>query len=597
MEPAVPSVLGVETSFRGRRWVPRLDGPGLRCAQAITQGHGLPDLLARVLASRQVTAETAAAYLAPSLRDLMPDPHVLQDMAAAVDRLCAAIRRGERIGLIGDYDVDGAASTALLADLLEHCGLDCKVHIPDRLSEGYGPSLDAVRRLAAAGVTLLITVDCGSSSHDALAEAARLGLETIVLDHHQTGADLPRAVALVNPNRQDDLSGLGHLCAAGIVFMTAVALMRALRLAGFWNGRTAPDLLAELDLVALGTVADVVPLVGLNRAFVVKGLAVAAQRRRVGLTHLIDLAGAKGPPNAWHLGFLIGPRINAGGRIGQSALGTELLRTRDAEAAARIAGELDRLNRDRRTIEAVAAEEAEAEALAMLSADDDSPVLVAAGPWHPGVVGLVAARLRERFGRPAFAVSLATGRGTGSGRSIPGVDLGAAVRAAVDAGLLLRGGGHAMAAGITLDPAQLGPFRSFLRARFAADVARLRRRDETAVDAALTAAAATPDLVAMLERAGPYGSASPEPLIVLPGHRLVDLQPVGEDHLRLALAAPDGTRIRAMAFRAARTPLEAGLMSRRGQTVHAAGTLALNAYRGTPRVELRLTDAAAPAAG
>ncbi len=514
-------------------------------------------------------------------------------MQAAVDRLARAVEAGERVAVLGDYDVDGAAAAALLVGYLRSAGLDPAIHIPDRLVDGYGPSVPAVAALAAEGATLLVTVDCGSTSVAPLEEAARHGLDTVVIDHHQVGAELPRACALVNANRQDDLSGLGHLCAAGAVFMVLVGLQRALKRRGFWDGREAPDLLASLDLVALATVADVVPLVGLNRAFVAKGLAVMARRARPGLAALFDVAGAEGPPTPFQLGFLVGPRINAGGRIGDSALGTRLLLTRDPVAAARIAADLDRLNRERRVIESVAVAEAEADAVASLGAGAGAVVVAAAEGWHPGIVGLVAARLRERFDRPAFAIALSGETGTGSGRSVPGADVGAAVRLAVERGLVLKGGGHGMAAGVTLAATGIAAFRAFLDGHFAEAVARGRAEAALDVDAALSAGAVTPELVGSLDAAGPFGAGAPEPVVALPGHRVVDVATMGEGHLRATLAARDGSRIRAVAFRCAETALGQGLAQARGKLVHAAGTLTVNRWGGGQgRAELRLLDAA-----
>ncbi len=594
VEPLHPFVLGVESSLLLRPWRSRLDVAGQGRALQMAQLHGLPDLLTRVLASRDLHAGSCVAYLDPTVRSLMPDPDTLRDMGPAVEHLVRAIRSGEQVAVLGDYDVDGAAATALLVDYLRAAGLDPAIHIPDRMVDGYGPSLQAIRNLAAGGATLLITVDCGSTSLVPLAEAARLGLRTVVIDHHQLGTELPDTVALVNPNRHDDLSGLGTLCAAGVVFMVLVGLQRALKQQGFWTGRTTPDLLEALDLVALATVADVVPLIGLNRAFVTKGLAVMARRGRPGLAALFDVAGAEGPPSPFHLGFLVGPRINAGGRIGDSVLGTRLLLSRDPIDAARIAADLDRLNRERKVIEGAAIEEAEAEALALLALDDGRAVVVAAMEgWHPGIVGLVAARLRERFDRPAFAIALSEGGGTGSGRSIPGADLGAAVRLAVSEGLLVKGGGHGMAAGVTLLHERLEDFRAFLERHFVGNVARLRAEAALAIDATLSAGAVTPALIDTLSAAGPFGAGSPEPVVALPLHRVIDTGIMGDGHCRVTLAARDGSRIRAVAFRTAGTPLADGLAAARGQFVHAAGTLTLNRWGGgQPRAELRLVDAA-----
>ena len=402
----------------------------------------MPELLARVLAGRGVEPDEVAAYLDPSIKRLMPDPHALTDMQAASARLAHAVIRDESVAIFGDYDVDGATASALLARYLRHCGLDPIVHIPDRIFEGYGPNVDAIRSFAERGVKLLITVDCGTTSVEPLTEAKKLGLDTVVIDHHQADEELPPAVAIVNPNRADDLSGLGHLAAVGLVFITLVALTRELRRQNFWTGsRSEPDLLSLLHLVALGTVADVVPLTGLNRAFVAKGMIALRRRDHVGLTALMDAARLSGPPEPWHLGFLLGPRINAGGRIGRADLGVRLLLEEDPSEAARIAAELDRLNRERQQIELATVAQAEAEAMAALGLEEKGAVVVTAQEgWHPGVVGLVAARLKERYGRPAFAIALEPGgTGTGSGRSIAGVDLGQAVRRAVRDGLLAQG--------------------------------------------------------------------------------------------------------------------------------------------------------------
>ncbi|HEX8374146.1 MAG TPA: single-stranded-DNA-specific exonuclease RecJ, partial [Geminicoccaceae bacterium] len=436
--------LDVTRSVLGRPWRDRCaDAATQAYAATMTQAHGLPDLLARVLAARGIRPGEAEAYLKPRLRDLMPDPACLVDMEVAADRLAQAVRTGESVAIFGDYDVDGAASAALLAGHLRALGVPVRIHIPDRITEGYGPNVGAVTALAGEGATLLVTVDCGTAGHEPLAHAGALGLDVIVLDHHGAAETLPPARAVVNPNRLDDLSGLGHLCAAGVVFLTLVALNRRLRALGHSD---LPDLTDGLDLVALATVADVVPLVGLNRAFVVQGLAVMRARRRRGLAALLDAASLSEPPEAWHLGYLVGPRINAGGRIGDAALGARLLCTDDAAEAAMIAAELDRLNRERQVIEAHAVAEAEAAMDRELGLDPDRPVLVTgSADWHPGVVGLIAARLKERFGRPAFAFALRPdGSAVGSGRSIPGADIGRAVREAVEAGRAVKGGGHAM---------------------------------------------------------------------------------------------------------------------------------------------------------
>ena len=587
--------LDVEASALGRPWRPRLDGAGELRALAIAQVGGQDELIARVLAGRGVEPEAVERYLDPTLRDLMPDPFVMRDMEAATERLKRAVERGERVAIFGDYDVDGACSAALLSEFLDACGMDTIVHIPDRVTEGYGPNAEAIAGFAAKGAKLVVTVDCGAVSHEPFEEAARLGLDVIAFDHHQAPETLPRALALVDPNRQDDLSGLGHLAAAGVVYMALVALNRALREAGFWNGRKPPDLLVALDLVALATVADVVPLTGLNRAFVVKGLKVMRQRRRPGLAALFDVAGADGPPRPYHLGFVIGPRINAGGRIGDAGLGARLLTTNDDIEARAIAAELDRLNRARQQIEIAALAEAEAEALFSLGLEERGAAVVVAGErWPPGVVGLLAARLKERFDRPAFALTFAAGNATGSGRSIAGVDIGKAVRAAVEAGLLIKGGGHAMAAGVTLEKQRLGEWRAFLEERLAEPVSRARAGASLAVDAAMTAGAATPALAQKLEAAGPYGSGNPEPMFVLPRHRLADVMPVGADHLKVRAVAGDGSAIDAMAFRSVGKKLGEALTRLRGSPIHLAGTLSVNRYGGREKAQLRVVDVAEP---
>ena len=586
------TVLGVARSFTGRPWASRLDDAAEAQALAIGQLGGHGDLLARVLAARGVTASGADAYLDPSVRDLMPDPSVLVDMDDAAARLADAVQAASPVAVFGDYDVDGAASAALLAEYLRACGVPAMIHIPDRIFEGYGPNVEAIRSLATKGARLLVTVDCGTTSRKPLAEATALGLAPIVLDHHQAPEALPDAL-VVNPNRLDDLSGLGQLCAAGVVFMTLVALQRVLRARGFFATRAAPDLLAALDLVALATVADVAPLTGLNRAFVKKGLAVMRARGRPGLRALLDVAAADGPATVHHLGYLVGPRINAGGRIGDAALGARLLTVGNDEEAAAIATTLDALNRERQALEAAALESAQAEALAQVGLDGAGATVVVAGEgWHPGIVGIIAGRLRETFGRPAFAIALHAGGGTGSGRSIPGVDLGRSVRAAVDAGALVKGGGHAMAAGVTLAPGGLAAFRAFLEADLRAATTEVRAADAMLVDATLTAAGATIAAHGDIERAGPYGAGNPEPVFAWPSHRLVDVARVGANHLRLRAQSGDGATLDGIAFRIADEPLGRALLAARGEPVHLAGTLGVDRYAGRERVRLRLLDAA-----
>ena len=594
--PSQDFFLGVERSATERAWRDRLDDRGRALAAAIMQRHELPDLLARIIAGRGIDLDGIEDFLEPSLKRLMPDPYTLTDMELAAQRLADAITRNEQIAIFGDYDVDGATSSALLARFLRQCGLDPLVHIPDRIFEGYGPNIDAIRSLAERGATLLVTVDCGTTSIDTLAEAMKLGLDVIVIDHHQADEKLPAVIAVVNPNRQDDLSRLGHLAACGLVFMTLVAVNRELRRRGFWNNRPEPDLLDALQVVALGTVADVVPLKGLNRAFVAKGMLALRARNHVGLTALMDVARLSGPPEPWHLGFLLGPRINAGGRIGQADLGTRLLLEDDPTEAGRIAAELDRLNHERRVIEQATVAQAEAEAMAALGLQEKGAVVVtAAEGWHPGVVGLVAARLKERYGRPAFAIALEPGEfGTGSGRSIPGVDLGKAVRAAVAEGLLVKGGGHAMAAGVTVRKNALAPFRAFLEEQLGEAVENARRDEALRIDGAVSAQGATLELCNMIARAGPCGAGNSEPVLALPSHTIAFAEEVGQAHVRVRLKSGSGAFLNAIAFRAVGHKLGDALFAGRGRALHVAGTLTVDRWQGAERVQFRISDVAEP---
>jgi len=584
--------LGVAHSLTGRAWRARLDQRGEAIATAIAQRGIASEAIARVLAARGVGVEGAAAYLAPALKRDLPDPSSLTDMDAAVARLADAVGSREAVAVFGDYDVDGATSAALLHDVLSALGLSPRIYIPDRIFEGYGPSVDAIDTLAGEGATLIVCVDCGSSSFEALQHAKARGVDVVVLDHHQVGAELPPAVAIVNPNRRDDVSGQGQLAAVGVTFVTAVALLRELRRRGFSG--PLPDLLPLLELAALGTVCDMVQLTGLNRALVAKGLVALRRSERPGVRALIEAARLKSPPDSGHLGFLLGPRINAGGRIGNATLGARLLTTRDAAEAAEIANLLDRLNSERQAIETAAVAEAMAEADAEIGGREGPPLIVASGEsWHPGVVGLVAARLRERFERPAFAIAWnGSGIGSGSGRSVPGVDIGRAVRAAVDAGVLIKGGGHAMAAGVTLEREKLGALRAFLEDRLGDDVATASADRDLQIDGALSAGGATKALVEELELAGPYGNGSPAPVFALPAHRVAFVDVAGKAHVRMTLQAPSGESLKAIAFRSADAPFGRALLSARGKPLHVAGTLSLDHYGGSPRAQLRVVDAA-----
>ena len=586
--------LDVSSSLTGRAWVDRLDSNTTRIATAIAQRSAVPEILARILAARNVSMEEAESYLEPTIRHLMPDPSTLTAMDELAERLARAITDSESIALFGDYDVDGACSCALMVRFLRHFGIEPQVHIPDRIFEGYGPNIAAMDRLIDSGASLVITLDCGTTSDGPILHARNRGADVLVIDHHLSDHDLPLATALVNPNRPDDISGLGYLCAAGVTFMVLVAVNRALR----QRGTTAlPNLLTLLDLVALATICDVVPLVGLNRAFVVRGLEVARRGDNRGIASLALAARLNGPINPYHLGFLIGPRINAGGRIGNAALGTELLTVDDEHHALAIAARLDELNTERQRIEVEAVQEATAVAELEIGSGEGPPVLVlASANWHPGVAGLIASRLRERFERPSFAIALgADGTGTGSGRSLPGVDLGRAVIEAVEQGLIPKGGGHAMAAGVTVGPGQLGPFRSFLADKLAGEVATARAATALSVDAALTARGASVNLVQDCERAGPFGSGNPSPVFVFPAHRARFAQVVGKGgHVSFSLTSEDGARLKAIAFRAAETPLGHALLRDTDTAFHFAGSLGIDHYQGREQVQFRLIDMARP---
>ena len=590
--------LGVETSARGNRWVERLDADESNTATAIAQTQGVPELLARVIAARGATLASASDYFAPTLRTMMSDPASLQDMERASERLARAIREGERIAVFGDYDVDGAASAALLHRFISAHGLPPQIYIPDRMTEGYGPNVEAFEQLITeAGAKLLVTVDCGTTSHAALARAKELGADVIVVDHHLADEALPEATAIVNPNRHDDLSGLGQLSAAGVTFMLLAATQRVLRRAGWYGAeRSEPDLLGCLDLVALATVCDVVPLQGLNRAFVAQGLKVMGYRRNLGLRTLADTAGLTSQPTSYHLGFVLGPRINSGGRIGEAGLGARLLSCEDEIEAKQIAQVLERLNVERKATETAMLEEAMIRADALMEANPETPILaVASDGWHKGIVGLIASRLAERFRRPALVICWdGKGEGTGSARSIPGVDIGHAVKHAMQSGLLLKGGGHPMAAGLTVKQDGFEALIEALGTNIAESVSMAGSNAELAVDGALMAASATPDLLSLLDQAGPYGNGNPEPRFAFAAHHCMAPKVVGGAHIRCTLRAPDGARIGAIAFRAAGTELGELLSQAAGRPLHVAGHLRRDNWGGREKIELAIEDAADP---
>jgi single-stranded-DNA-specific exonuclease len=582
MGPPMRSVLDIDRSILGQPWRWR--------ALAADQREGLvpDDLVTSLLLARGCPREALQAHRAPSIRGFMPDPSIFRDMDTAAARLADAVMAGEGIAIFGDYDVDGATSAALLVLLLRALDRDAAVHIPDRLTEGYGPNAPALHRLAGEGASLIVTVDCGAQAFDVLAEAP---VDVIVVDHHQCATQLPRAVAVVNPNRLDEGEGArhGHLAAVGVCFLLAAALVRELRARGWFARRAEPKLLDLLDLVALGTVADVAQLRGLNRAFVAQGLKVMAARRNIGLAALIEASRLTRAPTCSDLGFALGPRINAGGRVGRADLGVRLLTTRDEGEARAIAQELDRLNEERRAIESIVQEGAEA-----LIVADRSVVVVAGTGWHPGVIGIVAGRLKEKLGRPAIVVALdEDGVGKGSGRSITGVDLGQAVLAAKEAGLLVAGGGHAMAAGLTVAAGGVAAFASFIEERLADAVAKAREDRALLVDSVLAPGGVTAELVAALEQGGPYGTGWPSPRVAIGPVRAVKVDVVGNGHVRAIVAGDDGRSLKAMAFRAADTPLgEALLAAGPGRRLWLAGRAKVDEWSGRGTAELHLDDAA-----
>lgn len=585
--------LNVERSASARRWKARLDDP--RIAEAISQRHELPEILGRVLAARGVGLEEAEAFLNPTIRTLMPQPSAVRDMEKGAARLVEAITNGERIGVIADYDVDGVSSAAILTLFLKAVGSSCTVHIPDRLTEGYGPSERAVEQLKANGAQVLVTLDCGVMAHDPLARAAELGLTTVIVDHHQAGEMLPEAYAVINPNRQDDTSGLGYLCAAGVTMMFIATVNKMLRQKG-WYGvdRPEPNMLQWLELVSLATVCDVVPLKGLNRAYVTQGLKIMARRENIGVACLADVARLKRKPDTYALGYLLGPRINAAGRIGNAAMALTLLTTQDKGEAAGIAQELERLNRERQEIELAVVDQAMVQADNMLGQERRASVLVvSARGWHPGVVGLAAARLKERFNLPSFVLAedKAGVLAAGSGRSITGVDLGSAVREAFESGLIEKGGGHAMAAGLTVLKERLGDLRAFLEERLSPQVAAAQDR-ALSIDAALTAGGATLELIELLEQAGPYGTAHPSPVFAFPAHRVLYADRAGGDHIRCTLASSDGKKLKAVAFRAMGTELGELLLSEKQLPLHIAGRLTIDDWSGARVPCLHIEDAA-----
>ena len=583
-------VLGVARSLGGRRWLWR--EAEARVGQGIAQRLGLPEIVGRLLSARGVGADAAADFLEPTLRALLPDPSVLTDMEPAAARLAAAVRAGETVGVFGDYDVDGACSGAILNLLLTGLGCPVLPHVPDRMTEGYGPNASALRSLVQRGATLVVCVDCGTAAGDILACLAGIS-DVVVIDHHKSEGPPPAVVATVNPNRLDCPSGLGSLCAAALAFLVAVAVVRALRRSGHFAGRPEPDLMALLDLVALATVCDVMPLTGVNRALVTQGLKVMARRERLGIAALLDVAMAQDRPSAHTLGFALGPRINAAGRISEPDLGLRLLLAHDAIEARSLAGMLDALNRQRQDVEAemldaamkMAEEQAEA---------GHAAILVAGVQWHPGVVGIVAGRIKERFNRPACAAGLADGMAKGSGRSVVGLDIGAAVIAARQAGILTTGGGHAMAAGFALRATNLPAFHAFLCERLAGASA-LPAAADLAIEGSVAVSGCTTELAEQLGRLAPFGNANEEPLLVLPRVRVVRADRVGREAatIRAFLEGEGGGgRLKAVMFRAKEGPLAEALLSRSGMPLHLAGHVRAETWNGTTTPGFFIRDGA-----
>jgi single-stranded-DNA-specific exonuclease len=587
----LPSVLGVESSLSGKAWAWR--GSAMECGQDASSLDN--DILTQLLLTRGVEADDIARHAAPTLREFLPDPAEFQDMENAAERIAQAILNAEKVTVYGDYDVDGATSAALMVELLRELGGTAEYYIPDRLLEGYGPSGEALVKLGEEGSSLVVTVDCGAMAYEALEQARDANVEVIVVDHHKCAPELPVASALVNPNRLDEndtAAAHGHLAAVGVAFLLAIALVRNLRGKGYFESRNEPDLMALLDLVALGTVADVAALHGLNRAFVSQGLKVMARRERIGMAALIDASRLKRAPQCSDLGFALGPRINAGGRVGEATLGVRLLTTSDPDEAREIAEQLSSLNEDRRAIEGEVQEAAEAQ----IAAQHNQSVQVIAGSgWHPGVIGIVAGRIKEKTGKPSIIIALdeSDGTGKGSGRSISGVDLGAAIIAAREADLLVAGGGHAMAAGLTIESSRLAEFTAFLDERLARDVERARLNQQMQLDLSLAPGGLTPELVNTLDKAGPYGVGWPGPRVAVGPVRIVKADIVGKDHLRLIVAGEDGRSLKAIAFRAAETEMAQTLLHRsHGRRFYLAGRAKIDDWGNRPQAELHLEDAA-----
>ncbi|UTW60488.1 single-stranded-DNA-specific exonuclease RecJ [Kordiimonas sp. SCSIO 12603] len=590
---AADPLLGVRRSALGQMWEQRSFVN--REAEAIADRLGVPPIVGQLISARGISIEDASTFYNPSLKECMPDPSSLLDMEKGARRIVRALEQSEEIAIFGDYDVDGATSSAVLYRFLTTIGAKVRIYIPDRMTEGYGPNTNALLGLRKAGVDVVITVDCGILSYDPLRAAKDAGLEVIIVDHHKAEADLPEAVAAINPNRLDDESGQGQLAAVGVAFLLVVEINRLLRDAGYYSeGRRAPDLRLLLDLVALGTVADVVPLTGANRAFVKQGLKIMAQRRNAGITALADVGRVSEAPNAYHAGFVLGPRVNAGGRVGESHLGAKLLTSDSPAEAVQIAERLDKYNEERRHIEAEVLEAAltQVEESVGITGSSDTVVIAAGDGWHAGVIGIVASRLKDKYGLPTLVIGFEGDEGKGSARSISGVDLGAAVIEAVQQGLLIKGGGHAMAAGLSIAKGQLDEFSEFLRDHLRKQVELAKQNRSLKIDGVIALSGATPDLIDQIEQVGPFGAGNPGPRFVIPEVDLIKADRVGQNHLRCIFKSRDGKSIKAMAFRMADEPMGEMLQTGTGRRFHIAGKLKKDTWGGTPKAEFMLDDVA-----
>ncbi len=589
--PKEAAVLSVEKSLLGKKWA--FAHTDARLAEGIAQAYNLPELVARVLVSRGVGFDQVEEFLNPTLKAQLPDPSTLADMDKAAERIASAIMTGEKIAVFGDYDVDGATSSALLKRFFKAQGRDARIYIPDRINEGYGPNVAAMLKLRDEGIKLLITVDCGVTAFEPLAAGTAAGLDIIVLDHHRAEPQLPPVHAVVNPNRLDCTSGQGQMAACGVTFLAIVAVNRRLRAAGWYNTeRPEPRILQWLDLVALGTVCDVVPLTGINRAFVAQGLRIMAMRLNAGINALADLAAVSEAPNAFHAGFVFGPRVNAGGRVGEADLGWRLLSTEDTLEARVVAKKLHEYNAERKMIEEAMIEDAMARAAE--SALHDHVIMVDGDGWHPGVIGIVAARLKEKYNRPSCVVAFDDKDiGKASGRSVTGVDLGAAVSAAKEQGLLIAGGGHKMAAGFTVARRHFAELRGFINAHVENQLRGQALTPELRVDSVLSAAALTIELVEKMNQLAPYGAGHSEPRFALAGVKVIKPTVVGERHVSCFLQdTAGGTSVKAIAFRAMDSALGEALLKAGSQPLNIAGHVSINHWQGKRSVNFQIVDAA-----